>query len=142
MTAVKDLLLKEGVELDETGYAGATSRGLFVNLQCDKAGESLYLYCSVAKLPDPVPQKLVREILHSGLLGLGTDGGHLGLHQPTRLLVYSLRLDVASLNETVFRNALETFTAHALGYIEKWNNTDTPIELPLPGMFSGGVVWG
>ena len=71
MTVVKDLLFKEGVELDETGYAGVTSGGLFVNLQCDEAGESLYLYCSVAKLPDPVPQKLVREILRSGLLGLG-----------------------------------------------------------------------
>ena len=142
MTVAKDLLLKEGIELDETGYAGATSRGLFVNLQCDKAGESLYLYCSVAKLPDPVPQKLVREILRSGLLGLGTGDGHLGLHEPTRLLVYSLRLDIAPLNETIFRNALELFTGRALDYIEKWNNTETPIELPLPEMFSGGVGWG
>ena len=142
MTALKDLLLKEGIELDETGYAGVAAKGLFVNLQCDAAGESLYLYCSVAKLPDPVPQKIVREILRSGLLGLGTDGGHLGLHEATRLLVYSLRLDIAPLNETVFRNALESFTGRALGYIEKWNKAEAPIELPLPDMFSGGVVWG
>lgn len=142
MIAVKDLLLKEGIELDETGYAGVASSGLFVNLQCDAAGENLYLYCCVAKLPDPVPQKIVREILHSGLLGLGTDGGHLGLHEATRLLVYSLRLDIAPLNETVFRNALEIFTGRALGYIEKWNKSEEPIELPLPEMFAGGVVWG
>ena len=142
MTAVKDLLLKEGIELDETGYAGVVSGGLFVNLQCDAAGENLYLYCSVAKLPDPIPQKVVLEILHSGLLGLGAGGGHLGLHEPTRLLVYSLRLDIAPLNEAVFRNALELFTAYALGYIEKWNNAEAPIELPLPDMFRGGVVWG
>lgn len=140
-------LREAGVSLDSADHGEVDADGLTVALQLDETGRYLYLYCSLGRLPQPLPEGLAREILTASLLGVELGGGHLGLYAADNLLVYSQRLDVSGCGPAGFGSALAVMTEKAGFWLERLGREDggparpAAVEpVPFNAFMNGGIM--
>jgi len=99
------------------GSAETDFHGLTIGFQYDERGKRLCLYCGLGRLPSEPSSALCEFLLEANLLGSDTGGGHIGLHAPSRILLFSLWLDTEGLDSSRLANALMRFTEKAAGLI-------------------------
>ena len=134
----------QGVTFSEDGYAGLEHEGLFVNVQFDASGNSLYLYAAMGCLPDPAPTETLEFLLTANLLGSQTYGGHLGLYPPRRVLVYSHTVPMLVGDPVHMTDLLDAFSQQARQWMKTLETLLTaPADEDLSGVItSGHVLWG
>ena len=109
--------------------------------------DHLFLYTSIAILPQNVDKEIYECLLELNFLGLGSGGGHVGLHKDTRILVYSLIVELDTLDAHRLRNNLMLFVNKAVEIIKKYEEVvseaekDNTAEI-LSSINLGNVVWG
>ena len=140
-------MISAPVILDEKGYALTRVNGVSLNMEYDERREKLYLYASLGSVPEGTSSAVYEAMLEADFLGADTAGGHIGLHGATRILAYSLSLDVARLDEREMANAFNLFVANV---VEWANRLEELLERPalsledslFSGPMMGNVLWG
>ena len=140
-------MLSAPVVLDERGYALTRVNGVSINMEYDERREKLYLYASLGSLPEGASAAVCEAMLKADFMGADTGGGHIGLHGPTRILAYSLSLDMARPDARELANAFNLFVANVVEWADKVEELlDRPALSPEDSLFSGpmmgNVLWG
>ncbi len=135
------------VVLDEKGHALIPVNGVSINMEYDERREKLYLYASLGSVPEGTPSAVYEAMLEADFMGADTAGGHIGLHGPTRILAYSLSLDMARLDVREMTNAFNLFVSNVAEWTVRVEELlDRPALLPEDSLFSGpmmgNVLWG
>jgi len=99
------------------GSAETDFHGLTIGFQYDERSQRICLYSGLGRLPSEPSSALFEFLLEANLLGSDTGGGHIGLHAPSRILLFSLWLDTECLDSSHLANSLMRFTEKAAGLI-------------------------
>lgn len=132
-------------KLSDDNYAGIEHRGLFINIQTDENMAVMCLYSALGTLPDPLPAEIAEELLTANLLGMATDGGHIGFYPPSRTVVYSCRLPLQKKSPDEMEEFLIAFTEHVFAWVEQLDSAhlekakEACLELT---MARGPMLWG
>ena len=121
------------------GLASASLGGLDIALEYDEALRRIILWCGLRELPSSVGGEVYEFLLRSSLMGSGTGGGHIGLHAPTRTLLYSLELDEDGLDAPRLANAMQRFAEKASELIAEVEKLDLASRMDTP--FMANVIW-
>lgn len=144
----KGLLVEEyGAKVSENrqGICVLELNNCLINVEAKE--DQVFLYTGIAFLPQKVETPVYEYILEENFLGLGSAGGHIGLHKETRILTYSLIIDTVSLDAYRFRNILELFSRKSVEIVEKYKEvTDEAEKIGDENLLSsiqfGNVIWG
>ncbi len=124
-----ELLQKLDVQFSENGGAVYTCQGMDIQLQADSNGQNIYLFYCVGTWPEQPSTTFTKKILHANFFGAITKGGHLGLYEENKTLIYSLRLTADTLDIHSLQNALHLFATTALElmqHIATWQGDAQP----------------
>ena len=121
------------------GSAETDFHGLTIGFQYDERSQRICLYSGLGRLPSDPSSALCEFLLEANLLGSDTGGGHIGLHAPSRILLFSLWLDTECLDSSHLANALMRFTEKASGLIAGTAEHMAASSDSLPLMMN--VIW-
>lgn len=121
------------------GLASASLGGLDIAFEYDEALRRIILWCGLRELPSTAGSEVYEFILRSSLMGSGIGGGHIGLHAPTRTLLYSLELDEDGLDAPRLANAMQRFAEKASELIAEVERLDLSSRMCTP--FMANVIW-
>ena len=105
-----------------------------------KDGEAVF-YTSLGILPQHPSTELCERLLEADCLGIGTGGGHIGLHGPTRTLLYSFRTRVDGADVPRLADMLSDFVGRAPAFIRETEDFRAAASDEGAAPFSGAMLW-
>ena len=128
----------ESARFSSNGIAALNVRGMSLGLELQEGSGRLCLYTCLCALPSSLSVPFLEFLLECNMMGQETGGGHIGLHAPTRSLIFSLTMEAEGMDAPRLAGTLTRFTekaAELMAETEKRSRT----EESLP--FMANVIW-
>ena len=119
----------ESARFGANGIAALDVRGLSLGLELQEESGRLYLYTCLCALPSSLGVPFLEFLLECNMMGQETGGGHIGLHAPTRSLIFSLTMDAEGMDAPRLAGTLSRFAEKAA---ELMAETERRSSLPSP----------
>lgn len=121
------------------GAGAFLADGLRVGWETNEKTAEAVFYVSIGTLPPSPSAQLCEFLLEQNCLGAGTAGGHIGLYAPTRVLLYSFRTPLGSLDARALGNMLTVFVSKAPGLIREMQSYSAAESTDIT--FDGSLLW-
>lgn len=116
--------------------------GLDVVWEAAEATDDVMIWCAVGGMPEKTTSEFTKFLLEANCFGSRTAGGHLGLYEPTKTLVFSYRF-VPDVDARMTAKVLQAFVEKALQFTEEIQELESsadgdmevPEENPTDGTF-------